>query len=58
MKNYRINFNEDLDQIFDINKFKTKIPAIIKDEISEETQRVFYSSLVDEAIANISEFFK
>ena len=56
LKNYRINFNEDLDQIFDINKFKTKIPAIIKDEISEESQRVFYSSLVTEAIANTSEF--
>ena len=37
LKNYRINFNEDLDQIFDINKFKTKIPRIIKDEISEES---------------------
>ena len=56
LKNYRINFNEDLDQIFDINKFKTKIPRIIKDEISEESQRVFYSSLVTEAIANMSEF--
>ena len=56
LKNYRINFNEDLDQIFDINKFKTKIPRIIKDEISEESQRVFYSSLVIEAIANMSEF--